>query len=175
MKVEIYVYKDDRSCKDKLTKKEMEKILRVFCKENGVKQKHIFLNVTFCNRKSMVYLNKKTRNENHATNVLSYEPKNKSALENLIKNGFINSEYCNSYVGDLVFCPEVVKEEAETLKISMKERYYLLFTHGLCHLFGYDHKTPKEEKIMTELEEKVLLHFGIKDPYWYNIYNVIEE
>ena len=172
MKIEIDVFKSDKKRKDKLTKKEMVQIASVCLKVCQLKRDIIFLNVTFCSKRAMLKLNKSTRQEHHATNVLSFEAKtDQVSLNNLVKNGMVCDKYKMVYLGEMVLCPEVVKEEAEKLGIPMKERYYLLFTHGLCHLLGYDHRTKQEEKQMIDIEEKTLLHFDIKDPYWYNCYD----
>jgi probable rRNA maturation factor len=33
---------------------------------------------------------------------------------------------------------------------------YILATHGLLHILGYDHADPDEEKVMFALQEKIV-------------------
>lgn len=51
-------------------------------------------------------------------------------------------------VGDIFICPEVAAADDEELEV--------LFVHGLLHLFGFDHKTKKQEKDMEEWAGKIL-------------------
>ncbi len=173
MKLDINIIKDAPSEKDKLTEREIKEILNICLELANKKYESILLNVTFCNRETMLDLNRSTRNEHHATNVLSFSPK-EGCINNLVKNNFIKSDQVDSYFGDIVFCIDVVKEESEKLKIPIKERYYMLLSHSIYHLLGYEHKTKEEEDIINDLIMRTLLHFGIKDPYLYNCYDATD-
>lgn len=65
-------------------------------------------------------------------------------------------------LGDIIVCPEVVKEEMSTQEMPFEQGMYRMFIHGIYHLLGYDHMNCEEAKIMEEKEEaafrKVLLH-----------------
>ena len=170
MKIELNVIKDNNHVDKDILKEEMEKILLACLKESGIKRDNILLNVTFCDRKAMLKLNRETRNEHHATNVLSCFPKT-GLINNLVKSGFIQADQVDKYLGDIVFCIDVVEEEAEKLKIPPKERYYMLFAHALYHALGLNHETKEDEEKFNNLVRQVLLNFGIKDPYLYNCYD----
>ncbi len=67
-------------------------------------------------------------------------------------------------LGDVVIAPEVAKEQAEKFGVTFEEELILLLSHGILHLFGYDHEKPEEEKIMQEKERNLLAHFvGVED------------
>jgi len=94
------------------------------------------LSLAFVNKEEIKKLNKKFRNKNKATDVLSFEL-------NTPKDG-------QNYLGEIIICPEVVKEKGEEI--------IKVFVHGILHLCGYDHeKSKKEEKIMEEKEKYYFL------------------
>lgn len=62
-------------------------------------------------------------------------------------------------LGDVCICPQVAEAQARTAGHSTSEEMLLLATHGILHLLGYDHADPQEEKIMFDLQRKLLLTF----------------
>lgn len=92
------------------------------------------ISLAFVGKEEIEKLNKKFRNKNKPTDVLSF---------------LINDK---NYLGEVVICPEVVKEKGE----EMME----VFIHGILHLCGYDHeKSEKEADIMEKKQEKYLANF----------------
>lgn len=62
-------------------------------------------------------------------------------------------------LGDIVICPTVAAAQAKKAGHSAVEEMLLLTTHGILHLLGYDHAEKEEEKVMFELQRKLLLTF----------------
>lgn len=62
-------------------------------------------------------------------------------------------------LGDVCICPQVAAEQALAAGHSTVEEMLLLATHGILHLLGYDHAEPEDEKVMFELQRKLLLTF----------------
>jgi len=89
------------------------------------------LSLAFIGKDEIKKLNKKFRQKNKATDVLSFNLKEENIL------------------GEVVICPEVVKEKKEDLK--------KVFIHGVLHLLGYDHE--KSEKEAEEMEVKEDFYF----------------
>lgn len=56
-------------------------------------------------------------------------------------------------LGDIFFSLENIKKEAKNFKRSFKEHFLFLLIHSLLHLYGYNHKTKKDAKIMEEKEK----------------------
>ena len=84
-------------------------------------------------------LNKKFRKKNKPTDVLSF---------NLQSKG---------YLGEIIICPDIVKENAKKYGVTTKSEILKVFVHGILHLCGYDHeKSEKEAKVMEEKQEKYL-------------------
>ena len=97
------------------------------------------ISLAFVGKAEIKKLNKKFRKKNKATDVLSFD---------LNEGG---------YLGEIVICPEVVKENAERYGVPEKKEILKVFVHGILHLCGYDHEKSKaEEKIMGEKETKYL-------------------
>ncbi|MQA04780.1 MAG: rRNA maturation RNase YbeY [Streptosporangiales bacterium] len=59
-------------------------------------------------------------------------------------------------LGDVVLCPEVAAKQAAEAGHATADELYLLCTHGILHLLGYDHAEPADEKEMFGLQHKLL-------------------
>jgi len=91
--------------------------------------------LAFVDKDEMQKLNKTFRKKDVATDVLSFEIKEGNSL------------------GEIVICPEVVKEKEE----KMME----VFIHGILHLLGYDHEVSKKEaEIMEKKQNKYLVEIN---------------
>ena len=100
------------------------------------------LSLAFVKKEEIKNLNKKFRKKNKPTDVLSFE----------LKDG---SE--KGYLGEIIICPEVVKENAEKYGVSSKSEMLKVFVHGILHLCGYDHeRSEKEAEEMEKKQEKYL-------------------
>ena len=84
-------------------------------------------------------LNKKFRQKNKPTDVLSFE---------------LNQE---GVLGEIVICPDVVKENSKKYGVTAKSEMLKVFVHGILHLCGYDHeRSEKEAEEMEKKQEKYL-------------------
>jgi probable rRNA maturation factor len=90
-------------------------------------------------------LNKKFRNKNRATNVLSF------AYE--------------TGKGDVILCHPVIRREARAQGKSVGAHYAHLVVHGVLHLRGYDHEKKRDAARMEAREIRVLRRIGIRNPY----------
>jgi probable rRNA maturation factor len=59
-------------------------------------------------------------------------------------------------LGDIVISPVVAAAQALTQGHSTEHEIYILATHGLLHIIGYDHADKVEEKVMFDLQEKIV-------------------
>lgn len=98
------------------------------------------ISLAFVDRAEIKKLNKKFRGKNKPTDVLSF---------------LLNEK---KYLGEIIICPAVVKENAVKYKVSVESEILKVFVHGILHLCGYDHeKSAKEAEIMEAKERKYLL------------------
>jgi len=96
--------------------------------------------------KEIKNLNRKFRNKNKATDVLSFPFYTKKELQ---KRLIFEKEI---YLGDIIINLNEIKDKKK-LK-NFKTEFNNLWIHGLVHLFGHDHKKEKDFLEMKEIEKK---------------------
>ena len=95
----------------------------------------------------MQKLNKKFRGKNKPTDVLAFGENSKFQIPNSKLN----------YLGEIVICPEVVKENGKKFGADSKKEIIKVFVHGIFHLSGYDHEKSEEEAKKMEVKEQQFL------------------
>lgn len=60
-------------------------------------------------------------------------------------------------VGDIFISIETAKKQAKEKKHTLTSELEILFTHGILHLLGFDHKNDKQEKEMEKFAKKILV------------------
>jgi probable rRNA maturation factor len=66
-------------------------------------------------------------------------------------------------IGDVVICPDVAREQAETRSAPANEEVDLLLVHGILHLVGYDHVRAADAKAMKHRERRILQGFSKRE------------
>ena len=108
------------------------------------------INLRIVDQAEALALNKRYRNQDHATNVLAFPWAVEPALAGL-------EDVTDTLpLGDIAICWPKVLEEASTLNLSKHRHFLHLFIHGILHLLGYDHQKAAEAKVMWALEDKIL-------------------
>lgn len=90
----------------------------------------------------MIQLNEHYRKKKGATNVLSFDYREKNE-DNII-------------AGDIIICAPVVIQEAIEQRKNQWKHWSLMIIHGCLHLQGFDHQTDPEANIMEQKEQKIL-------------------
>jgi probable rRNA maturation factor len=122
--------------------KEVEKILPELLQiSDFLTQKECEL--IFVDNKKIKELNKKYKNTDKETDVLSF-PTSGSFLPIL---------------GTIVISLEYAKTAAKKYGHKIEDEIKLLFIHGLLHLLGYDHET--DNGIMRKKEEELIKKFNL--------------
>lgn len=62
-------------------------------------------------------------------------------------------------LGDVVVCADVAAAQARAAGHTTMDEILLLTAHGMLHLLGFDHAEPEEEKVMFDLQRKLLFTF----------------
>ena len=106
------------------------------------------LSIVLVDKKKMRELNREYRKEDKVTNVLSFSyEKGKPfvfPLKNLVK------------LGEVVLCPEYIKQDAKKQGVDFQEELTRVSIHGILHILGYNHKIEESFKIMNDLQEQYL-------------------
>ena len=122
-------------------KKKLVKLnkLKLFKKKS--KNHTIFLT----NNKKMRELNKKFKNKNKTTDVLSFPFHNK-----------INYKK-NIYLGDIAISYEIINKRSKNSNFLVE--FDKMWIHGYLHLLGHNHKKKKDFIKMQKLENLILNYF----------------
>lgn len=103
----------------------LKKSLLLTLKKNNY-LKNYELNIHFISEKEIHKLNKKYRNIDKSTDVLSFG-------QTTVPNEKIKQ------LGDILICTKIAKKQALDKKISLQNEIEFLSTHGLKHLIGIHH------------------------------------
>ena len=110
------------------------------------KGKNITFTILLTNSLNMKKLNKKFRNQNKSTDVLSFPFFSQKKLK-------LNKEK-NMYIGDIAACYEIINVR------SKKTNFFLEFdkawVHGFLHLLGYNHIKNRDYFKMNRIEKRIL-------------------
>ena len=122
-----------------------KKIKKVF-KFNSLKRKRFSLTILLTDNSKIKYLNKKFRNKNKITDVLSFPNLEPADLKKKI-----NTEI---YLGDIALSYEIINRRSKDSNFNLE--FDKMWIHGYLHLLGYNHKKFKDYKIMKKTEDKIL-------------------
>ncbi|MBQ6175118.1 MAG: cytidine deaminase [Clostridia bacterium] len=122
--------------------------------------------VRLCDDEAIHALNRDYRGVDRVTDVLSFPlaeyPAGVTAghADGIIRELYDDdAEAC--MLGDLVICVPQLYRQAEEYGHSPAREAAYLTVHGLCHLFGYDHIDPNDQREMRTMEEKILSAVGL--------------
>ena len=151
------VYKDVQE--NEKYEKIVKKVLEQCFKEEDMLDSKLYITITFTTPQNIKEINKKYRNIDKATDVLSFPMFEKDELETKIKN---KDYVCEDVLGDIIISIEKVQEQAEEYGHSFERELSYMVVHGFYHLMGYDHIKEEDKKVMRPKEEKVLNDLKIK-------------
>lgn len=118
----------------KISQNKIKKTIQVAAKK--IKLPFSVLSVAFVSGAEIKKLNRKYREKNKVTDVLSFN-------------------YRDS--GEIVICLEQAEKQAKIAKHSVTKELTMLLIHALLHLKGYNHEEkPKEAALMHQREKEIL-------------------
>ncbi|MDB1135515.1 rRNA maturation RNase YbeY [Candidatus Anaplasma sp. TIGMIC] len=109
------------------------------------------LSVVLANDNLLWELNKKYRNIDRPTNVLSF------SYHDTLSHGVC--------LGEVFLSIERLKSESYEMEVDISAHFAHMLIHGILHILGYDHETSDDEQKMQTLEVELLGKLGIANPY----------
>ena len=104
------------------------------------------LSVVLVGDRRMRTLNLRTRRIDRTTDVLSF-PAARTPGSRLL--------------GDLVICVPLARRRATALGRTLRAELRLYAIHGLLHLLGHDHLSPRDRRRMAQAEQQLLGETGL--------------
>ncbi len=124
-------------------------LVKLFPKKYRFIGKKINLSILLSDNKNIKKLNKRFRNKNKPTDVLSFPFEKKLNLKK------------NTYLGDIVISYEFMNKPKSLSNLDFKNKVTKIFIHGYLHLLGHDHIKLKDFKKMNQ-ERKIYKFVKIK-------------
>ena len=127
-------------------------LVQGFPKKYRFIKKKVSLTILLSNNKNIKKLNKKFRNKNKSTDVLSFPSEKKINIKK------------SPYIGDIIVSYEFMNKPKTLSSLEFKSKVTKIFIHGFLHLLGYYHiklkyfkeMLIKEEKIYQTIEKKIV-------------------
>lgn len=119
---------------------------------------YVEISFLLCDDEKIRVLNKQYRNQDKATNVLSFE------VNNFIAGSY---ESCDKelILGDVVLAFETILKESDEQNKTFESHLSHMIIHGILHLLGYDHFNEEDAMQMESLEINTLSKLDIDNPY----------
>ena len=128
----------------------LENAFNLICKEENLGDCSVTLKIV--DNEEMEDLNKKYRNKDASTNVLSFTNKD------------ISKKITNE-LGDIAISYEYVIEESAALNKEYDDHIIHMLIHGIYHILGFDHENDNMAKTMEDKEIALLSKLKITNPY----------
>jgi len=118
-------------------------LVQAFPKKYRFIKKKVSLTILLSTNKNIKKLNKKFRNKNKSTDVLSFPSEKKIDIKR------------SPYIGDIIVSYEFMNKPKTLSSLEFKGKVTKIFIHGFLHLLGYDHIKLKDFKKMLVEEKKI--------------------
>ena len=143
--ISVDVVSDSNIWNKKIKKKEIffNSLLNFFPKKYKFIKSKIRLTILLSDNKNIKKLNKKFRNKNKPTDVLSFPSEKKLDIKN------------SNYLGDIAISYEFMNKPKNLNNSEFKSKVVKIFIHGFLHLLGYDHISLKDFEEMLVEERKI--------------------
>ena len=141
-------------------KKKMQKLFEVAGQHLKEDFSNVCVSVNFVDEKEIQNLNNNFRKIDKVTDVLSFPNIEKSPEQKLSNfSDFVVD--AQLFLGDIVICKSIAKNQAKEYGHSLKREVCFLALHSLLHLLGYDHIEKEDEIIMQKKTKEILESYGV--------------
>ena len=143
--ISIEVVSEEKNWSKKIKKIDVffTSICKYFPKKYKFINKKISFTLLLSNNKNIKRLNKRFRNKDKPTDILSFPSEKKIKIKN------------KSYLGDIVISYNFM-DKPKNQKITLfKDKVIKTFIHGFLHLLSFNHIKLKDYKKMFKEEQKI--------------------
>ena len=143
--IKVNVLSEEKAWSKKIKKSQkfFDNICKKFPKKFRFLNKRAYLTLLLSNNKRIKDLNRKFRNKNKHTDILSFPfEQKKRNLKDI-------------YLGDIIISFNYMNKTKNLNPKEFKQKTIKIFIHGFLHLIGYDHIKEKDYKKMLHVEQKV--------------------
>ena len=150
---------DEKDSNEVLIEKVIDKCFEI----ENLDEKKLYVSITLTIPEEIRKINKKYRNIDKETDVLSFPIFEKEDIENFRKKSSKSTtgEFIQEVLGDIIISIPRVEKQAEEYGHSFERELSYMLVHGFYHLMGYDHIEEQDKELMREKEEKVLKSLAI--------------
>ena len=141
--ISVNVFSEDTNWSKKIKNKEIffNSICDAFPNKYKFLNKNVGFTLLLSNNQNIKKLNKKFRNKNKPTDILSFPLNHKISIKK------------DTYLGDVIISFNYMNKDKE--KRSFKTVVIKTFIHGFLHLLGFGHIKDKDYKKMIIEENKI--------------------
>ena len=140
----------------KWSKQEVKIVKKVFIYKNEMKfvsKIDYYFNIILTNDKSIKRLNKKYKNKNNVTDVLTF-------VSEINYKNKLKEKHC-----DIYFSIETIKLYAKKNNVNFYDHFTHLMIHSFLHVNNFVHKKIKDYLTMQKKEIYLLKKLNINNPY----------
>ena len=143
--IKVNVLTEEKFWSKKIKKKEIffNQLCKHFPKKFKFISKRVYLTLLLSNNSNIKRLNKKFRNKDKHTDVLSFPSQER------LKN------FKEVYLGDIIISFDYMNKPKNINNSDFKEKVTKIFIHGFLHLLNFNHIKEKEYQIMFHEEQKI--------------------
>ncbi len=120
----------------------VDRVCRAVARGLGI-TRDVQVSVAFVSAEEIRRLNRQYRGKDKVTDVLSFN----------LDDGEL--------LGEILLCYPQAVRQAHELGHGVREELLFLLVHGLLHLHGFDHETPRDAARMFPLQKRILDGLGI--------------
>jgi len=131
---------------------DIERAVHAVCDKAGLSGQPE-LCVRFAADEEIQALNKQWRRLDKVTDVLSFPMQEGPGYD------------LNMPLGDIALAARFIRQQARSLNLSVQAHTLHLIIHAVLHLLGFDHVKDEDAKIMHKLEQHIMRHLSLHNPY----------
>ena len=137
----------------------IDDVVKTCFKEENLQNLNLYISITLTTPEQIRNLNKKYRNIDKETDVLSFPMFEKQEIQNMLEGKLKNP--IEEPLGDIVISIDRVKEQAVEYGHGFNRELAYMVVHGFYHLMGYDHMEEEDKVQMRQKEENILNKMNI--------------